>query len=311
LSSSGVTGARVAQAAARQDGFVTAFHARRYDLCTAAALLRKARETKASCTMDRMFRVNGTDLHVSIDGPDGAPWLVLSNSLGAALDMWEPQVAAFGRVFRVLRYDTRGHGQSAVPPGPYTIDQLGSDVIGLLDTLGIRRAHFCGLSMGGATGMWLAVHAAARIDRLVLCNTTPWLGPPEAMDARIATIRREGMTALVDGIIQRWFTAEATTRHAATVQQIRQTLLKTPAGGYIGCCEALRDMDQRADLARVAAPTLVIAGSFDPAPTPAAVQEWASMIPNARFLELPAAHLSNIGAAEQFTRHVLDFLSED
>jgi len=287
---------------------VTAFHTRRYDLRTAAALLRKAQETKASCTMDRMFRVNGTDLRARIDGPDGAPWLVLSNSLGATLEMWEPQVAAFSREFRVLRYDTRGHGRSAVPPGPYTIDQLGSDVVGLLDTLEIRRAHFCGLSMGGATGMWLAVHAATHIDRLVLCNTTPWLGPPEAMDARIATIRREGMTALVDGIIQRWFTADAITRHAVTLERIKQTLLQTPVDGYIGCCAALRDMDQRAELTRISTPTLVIAGTYDPAPTPEAAQAWASTIPDARFLELPTAHLSNIGAAGEFNQQVLTFL---
>ena len=214
--------------------------------------------------MDRMLRVNGTDLHVRTDGPDGAPWLVLSNSLGAALDMWDLQVMAFSRDFRLLRYDTRGHGGSATPPGPYTIDQLGTDVIGLLDLLGIERAHFCGLSMGGATGMWLGVHAPARLDRLVLCNTTPWLGPPEVMDARIATLRRDGMAALVEGIIQRWFTADAITRHAVTVERIRQALLQTPLAGYVGCCEALRDMDQRAELARIAAPTLVIAGTFDP-----------------------------------------------
>lgn len=260
--------------------------------------------------MDRMFRVNGTDLHVRIDGPDGAPWLVLSNSLGATLEMWEPQVAAFSREFRVLRYDTRGHGRSTVPPGPYKIDQLGTDVIGLLDALRIARARFCGLSMGGATGMWLAVHAAARIDRLVLCNTMPWLGPPEVMDARIATIRREGMATLVEGIIQRWFTADAILRQAVMVERIRQTLLRTPVDGYVGCCEALREMDQRADLARIAAPTLVIAGSFDPAPTPAAAREWASMIPNARCIELPAAHLSNIGAAAQFNETVLAFLGK-
>ena len=233
---------------------MTVLPARRYHRRTGAALPRKARETKASCTMDRTFRVNGIDLHARIDGPDGAPWLVLSNSLGATLEMWEPQVAAFSREFRVLRYDTRGHGKSAAPSGPYTIDQLGCDVVGLLHALGIARAHFCGLSMGGATGMWLAVHASARIDRLVLCNTTPWLGPPEAMDARIATIRREGMTALVEGIIQRWFTDDASMRNAVAVERTRQTLLKTPVGGYIGCCEALRDMDQRADLARGVAP---------------------------------------------------------
>jgi 3-oxoadipate enol-lactonase len=258
--------------------------------------------------MDRRFRVNGIDLRARIDGPDAAPWLVLSNSLGAALEMWEPQVAAFSREFRVLRYDTRGHGGSSVPPGPYTISQLGSDVVGLLDTLGIARAHFCGLSMGGATGMWLAVHAAARIDRLVLCNTTPWLGPPEAMDARIATLRREGMTALVEGIIQRWFAADTIRRQAATVERIRQTLLQTPVDGYVGCCEALRDMDQRADLARITVPTLVMAGTFDPAPTPAAAREWASMIPNVRCIELPTAHLSNIGAATEFNEAALAFL---
>ena len=287
---------------------MTVFPAQRYHLCTTGAQLRKVRETRASRTMDRMLRVNGADLHVRIDGPDGAPWLVLSNSLGAALEMWEPQIAAFSSEFRVLRYDTRGHGGSAVPPGPYTIDQLGSDVVGLLDTLGIARAHYCGLSMGGATGMWLAVHAPQRIDRLVLCNTTPWLGPPETMAARIATIQREGMAALVEGIIQRWFTADTITRHAVTVDRIRQTLLQTPVAGYVGCCEALRDMDQRPALARIAAPTLVIAGSFDPAPTPAAAREWASAIPNARFVELPAAHLSNIGAAAEFNEAVLSFL---
>jgi 3-oxoadipate enol-lactonase len=258
--------------------------------------------------MDRIFRVNGTELHARIDGPDGAPWLVLSNSLGATLEMWEPQVAAFSREFRLLRYDTRGHGRSAVPPGPYTIDQLGADVVGLLDALGVARAHFCGLSMGGATGLWLAAHAATRIDRLVLCNTTPWLGPPEAMDARIATIRREGMAALVEGIIQRWFTDDVRMHNVVAVERTRQTLLQTPVGGYIGCCEALRDMDQRADLARITAPTLVIAGTYDPAPTPEAARAWASTIPDARFLELPTAHLSNIGAAGEFNQQVLSFL---
>ena len=258
--------------------------------------------------MDRMLRVNGIDLRARIDGSDGAPWLVLSNSLGAALEMWEPQVAAFSREFRVLRYDTRGHGGSAVPSGPYTIDQLGSDVVGLLDTLGIRRAHFCGLSMGGATGMWLAVHAAARIDRLVLCNTTPWLGPSRGHGCtpRDHPARRHDRPGrrhpptLVYGRYDH--------RHAVTVERIRQTLLRTPVGGYIGCCEALRDMDQRAELGRIAAPTLVIAGTDDPAPTPEAARAWASTIPDARFLELPTAHLSNIGAAGEFNQQVLTFL---
>jgi 3-oxoadipate enol-lactonase len=261
--------------------------------------------------MDRTLRVGNTELHVRIGGQPGAPWLVLSNSLGAALDMWDPQVVALSRDFRLLRYDTRGHGGSSVPPGSYTMEQLGGDVLGLLDTLGIARAHFCGLSLGGATGLWLATHAPERIERLVLCNTTPWLGPPALMDERIAAVRREGMAALVPGIMQRWFTADTSLRQTAIVEQIRQTLLNTSVAGYIGCCEALRDMDQRAELTRIAAPTLVIAGSFDPAPTPAAAREWASRIAGARLVELPAAHLSNIGAAEEFTRRVLDFLRAD
>jgi 3-oxoadipate enol-lactonase len=256
-----------------------------------------------------MLDVNGTDLHVRIDGLAGAPWLVLSNSLGATLDMWDPQVVALSRDFRLLRYDTRGHGGSAVPPGPYTIEQLGTDVIGLLDLLGIERADFCGLSMGGATGMWLGAHAPSRLDRLVLCNTTPWLGPPDVLDARIATVRREGMPALVDGILERWFTPDARLRNPIAVERIRRSLLETPVAGYVACCEALRDMDQRAGLARIAAPTLVIAGTFDAAPTPAAAREWAATIPNARCMELPAAHLSNVGAAAQFNEEVLAFLT--
>ncbi len=252
----------------------------------------------------------GLHLHYRLDGPADKPCLVLSNSLGCTLEMWEPQVAPFSREYRVLRYDTRGHGRSGVPRRPYAIEQLGSDVLALLDTLGIERAHYCGLSMGGATGMWLAVNAPHRIERLVLCNTTPWLGPPATLNARIETLLRDGMPAMVEAILERWFTPEFRAREPLAVDRIRQVLLTAPVDGYVGCCEAIRDMDQRATLARIAAPTLVIAGTYDPAPTPEAARAWASTIPNARFVELPAAHLSNIGAAEQFTRQVLDFLLE-
>ena len=158
--------------------------------------------------------------------------------------------------------------------------------------------------------MWLAVNAPQRVERLVLCNTTPWLGPPATMNARIETVLRDGMPALVDAILERWFTAEFRARDPLAVDRIRRVLLTTPVDGYVGCCEAIRDMDQRASLARIVAPTLVIAGTHDQAPTPEAARAWASTIPSARFLELPAAHVSNIGAAEQFTRRVLDFLLE-
>jgi 3-oxoadipate enol-lactonase len=253
-------------------------------------------------------QLDGCSLRVRIDGPADAPWLVLSNSLGATLEMWEPQVAAFSQHYRVLRYDTRGHGQSSVPRGPYSIAALGGDVLGLLDALGVERMHFCGLSMGGATGMWLATHAAARIDRLVLCNCMPWLGPPEVMNARIAQVRQQGMAPLVDGILQRWFTPEFQALDPAAVDRIRQMLLAAPVEGYANCCEALRDMDQRDDLPRIGRPTLVIAGTEDPSPGIDAARQWAATIPQARIIELPAAHLSNIGAAVAFNAAVLQFL---
>jgi len=258
--------------------------------------------------MDRMLGVNGTDLRVRIDGLDGAPWLVLSNSLGATLDMWDPQVVALSRDFRLLRYDTRGHGGSAVPPGPYTIEQLGTDVIGLLDLLGIERTHFCGLSMGGTTGMWLGAHAPSRLDRLVLCNTTPWLGPPDLMNSRIETVRRGGIEPLADAVMQRWFTPEFRASQSGTVARIRAALIATPAAGYVACCEALRDLDERASLVRIVSRTLVIGGTFDPAPTLEGARTLAGSIRGAEFVELPAAHLTSLGAAEQFTRRVLDFL---
>lgn len=239
--------------------------------------------------------------HVAIDGPEGAPWLVLSNSLGATLDMWEPQAAELGRSLRVLRYDTRGHGRSCVPPGPYTIDQLGSDVLRLMDALRIERAHFCGLSMGGTTGLWLAAHAPVRVNRLALCNTAAWFGPPDAWDARIASVREAGMAAIADAVLARWFTSGFRDAHPAVVQRIRDDLLATPVEGYVACCAALRDLDERPGLARIRAPTLVIGGTHDPAPTPAAIRGLAAQVPGARYVELPTAHLSNLGAPRAFS----------
>lgn len=257
---------------------------------------------------DQIVRSGSHSLRVHIDGPADAPWLVLSNSLGATLEMWEPQLAAFSQQYRVLRYDTRGHGSSSIPPRPWTIADLGGDVLALLDALGIERAHFCGLSMGGATGMWLAAHAPRRLDRLVLCNTTPWLGAPQTMAARISQVQKEGMAPLVDGILQRWFTPEFRALEPAAVDCIRQMLLAAPIEGYAGCCEALRDMDQRDDLPRIGLPTLVIAGTADPSPSIDAARQWAATIPQSMFIELPAAHLSNIGAVAAFNAAVVCFL---
>jgi 3-oxoadipate enol-lactonase len=250
-----------------------------------------------------------TRLHCRWDGPEDGPVLILSHSLGATLDMWSPQVAAFSQHWRVLRYDARGHGCSAVPPGPYTIDHLGQDVLDLLDAHGIRRASFCGLSMGGTVGMWLGAHAADRLHRLVLCNTAPYFGPPDLMNARIETVRSQGMAAIVDGVVERWFTAEFRAADPTSVQRVREMLRASPAEGYVACCAALRDLDLRDGLARIRVPTLVIAGSDDPSAPPATALAIASAIQGARCIELPAAHLSNMGAAAAFNASVLGFLA--
>jgi len=261
--------------------------------------------------VNQAIDANGCRFNVEIDGPAGTPWLVLSHALGSARCMWRPQAAVFRQHFRVLRYDTRGHGASAVPAGPYSIAQLGTDVLALLDALGVERAFYCGLSMGGATGVWLGTHAPDRFFRFVICNTLPWLGPPEPMDARIEAVRNDGLGPLVDPTLERWFTAECRAHDPSTLREIRTTFLSTPVEGYVGCCEALRDYDERPSLHRVARPTLIVAGTHDPSPPVDVVREFAAQVPGAVCVELPAAHLSNIGAAAQFNAEVLQFLGAD
>lgn len=258
--------------------------------------------------MNHVIEANGCRFNVEIDGPCGAPWLVLSNSLGSALGMWRRQVPAFRQHFRVLRYDTRGHGASSVTAGPYTIAQLGADVLGLLDALGIERAYFCGLSMGGATGLWLAKHAPDRFFRLVVCNTLPWLGPPDRLDARIEAVRRDGLGPLVDATMERWFTPEFRALDPQILRDIRAAFLATPIEGYVACCEALRDYDERGDLDRISRPILIVAGAQDTAPSLTAARAFAAQVRGAVAVELPSAHLSNLGAAEQFNAAVLQFL---
>ena len=244
------------------------------------------------------------------DGPPDAPVLVLSNSLGTDFSMWDAQAPTLQRRFRVLRYDSRGHGASAVPAGPYTIEMLGRDALALLDALEIGRAHFCGLSLGGMVGMWLAVHAPERIGRLALCNTAARMGPPQFWDARIEAVRRDGMDVMSAPIIARWFTPAFFAKAPQTVETLRQTLARMPADGYIACCEAIRDMDQRATTHDIRARTLVIAGSLDAAATPADGRYLAETIPDARYLELPTAHLSNIEAPDAFSDALVRFLTE-
>jgi 3-oxoadipate enol-lactonase len=246
--------------------------------------------------------------HYALTG-DQAPVLVFSNSLGTDLSMWDPQMAELQRRFRILRYDTRGHGQSSVTPGDYTIEQLGRDVLALLDSLGLDRVHFCGLSMGGMIGMRLAIHAPSRLHRLVLCNTAARIGTKDTWNARIATVRKDGMKAVAAAVIERWFTPEFRTSSAEKVARAQQMLENSTPAGYAACCAAIRDMDQRETVAQIKAPTLVIYGGKD-AVTPAADSHFlAERISGAAEVELSAAHLSNVEQADAFTEAVSRFLS--
>jgi len=251
----------------------------------------------------------GTRLFYRFDGPAGAPPLVLSNSLGTNLGMWDPQIGALAARFRVLRYDSRGHGQSAVPPGPYRIEELGRDLVGLLDALDLERVRFCGLSKGGMVGMWLGANAPERVERLILCNTSAHLPPKELWNARIEAVRSSGMAAVAPQVLERWFTPEFRARAPEPVEKVRQMLLTTPAEGYAACCAALRDMDQRESIASIRAPTLVVVGSRDPATPPEHGRAIAERIREAKVVELAAAHLSNIEAKDGFNEAVLGFLS--
>jgi 3-oxoadipate enol-lactonase len=247
-------------------------------------------------------------LYYEIEGPEDAPVLVLSNSLGTTLDMWLPQMPALVEHFRVLRYDTRGHGKSDVTPGPYTMDRLGGDVVALLDQLKIPRAHFCGLSMGGMTGMWLGINAPTRIGRLVLCNTSAAIGVPEMWNARIAQVRQGGMEAVIPAVLERWFTADFLSHAPAQVEHVKAMLANASVDGYAANCAAVRDMDQRAALGRITTPTLVIGGKHDKSTPPEHGELIAKSIPGARYVELNAAHLSNWEAAQAFTQQVQNFL---
>jgi len=251
----------------------------------------------------------GARLDCRIDGPVDAPVVVLSNSLGTNLTMWEPQMAALTAKFRVLRYDSRGHGASTAPPGPYTIAQLAADVIGLLDALRITRAHFCGLSMGGMVGMWLGANAPERIDRLILCNTAPKIGSAELYDARIDKVRKDGLSSIADAVVERWLSAPFRARDPVALARLRAMLVATPVEGYAASCAAVRDMDQWELLDAIRRPTLVIAGAHDVATPPAESRRMAQAIAQACYVELDAGHISNVEAASAFTTAILDFLT--
>jgi 3-oxoadipate enol-lactonase len=246
----------------------------------------------------------------TVAGPDGAPALVLSNSLGTTIDMWSPQLDALSKRFRVVRYDTRGHGASIAPAGAYTVDMLGRDVLAVLDDLNIARAHFCGISMGGLTGQWLGVHAADRIDKLIVANTAARIGTLQGWGDRAALVRARGMDEVASGAAGRWFTPAFVQRQPDVAQRLTDQLRATPSQGYAGCCDALSVADLRDEIAKITAPMLAIAGVSDPVTTVDDARFIVERVPGARMATLEASHLSNIEAAQAFNSAVLSFLGE-
>jgi 3-oxoadipate enol-lactonase len=251
----------------------------------------------------------GCPIHVEIEGPVSAPVLILSNSLGTTLNMWDGQVDAFTQHFRLVRFDRRGHGKSGVPQGPYSMEMLGRDVLAIMDGLGIRKAYWCGLSMGGMEGMWLGANAPDRFERLVLANTSSYFPDKKGWNDRLDLVRAKGVPAFAAANMERWFTKGFRERAPQTVDVIKAMFAATPLEGYLACGSAVRDMDHRELLSQITVPTLVIVGRHDPATVPEAGHYVCEHIPGARLATLDAAHLSNVEQPSQFSAATLDFLT--
>lgn len=248
-------------------------------------------------------------LAARVYGTDGIP-LLLGSSLGTTGAMWEPQLAALGSRFRLVAFDHRGHGRSPVPPGPYTLEALGTDVLALADALGWERFSYAGLSLGGMVGMWLAAHAGQRVERLALLCTSSRMDP-RGWRERAATVRQQGLDAVADAVVSRWFTPSFAAQRPEVVERHRDLLLDTPTEGYAGCCDAIAAMDLRDDLRGITAPTLVIAAADDPATPPDHAETIASLIPAARLEVLDqAAHLANVERPDTVTDLLLTHFNE-
>jgi 3-oxoadipate enol-lactonase len=257
-----------------------------------------------------LVKAGGLSTHYEIEGPDGAPALLLLHALGADMTMWEPQLPRWRAHFRVIRYEVCGHGGSS-PAGvaELTNDLLAEDALAVLDAVQVPRAHWCGISMGGMSAMWVAAHHPQRVARLVLANSSAYMPPRTLWQSRIDTVRRDGMAALVPGIVERWFTPRFRALAPEQVEQVRSMLRRVDPASYAAACAAIRDMDQRDMLPHIRAPTLVMCGDQDPStPLPHSAALCAA-IAGARFELLPASHLSNVEAPEAFEAAVTRFLT--
>ena len=256
------------------------------------------------------IKANGITINCEVDGPDSAPWLVLSNSLATSLTMWEPQARELGCGFRVLRYDQRGHGATEAPAGRYTFDLLIADALALMDALAIRKAHFAGLSMGGATALGLAQQHPDRLDRVIVCDSPCQSTPTSSQqwEERIVIAQKQGMEALVEPTMTRWFPPEVLKANPPHLDKVRQMIRTTPVNGFIGCAAALADHNYAAAVAMVRRPVLFLVGEKDAAAPP--MRKLQEALAGSRYLELAGAgHISNLDQPEAFTRAIADFLA--
>ena len=253
--------------------------------------------------------VNGVRLFYRLEGQAGRPVVVFSHSIGTDHAMWSPQAADLLPHFQILRYDTRGHGASDAPAGEYSVEMLGRDALALADLLGIGKFAWCGLSMGGAIGQWLAINAPDRVTHLVLANTSPQFVPRSNWENRINAVKQGGMSSIVDLALQRFFSAETVFRNEPWVGSIKSVLLGTDTVGYLGCCAALRDFDAKNSLSQIRVPALVIAGDGDVStPWEGHSEVLAREIRGAESLRLPTAHLSNLERPRSFSAALFGFL---
>jgi len=249
-------------------------------------------------------------LHYERSGVPGAQPLVFSNSLGATLQVWEPQLAVFEKRYDVIRYDMRGHGMSSVPQGPYLVEQLSNDVLGLIDELRLNDVIFCGLSIGGAIGQWLAMHAPERFRCFVLSNTAAKFGTLERWTQRIAAVEQGGLAAVVDAIVNVWFTEAYRTTNPETIARIGEMILSCNPLGYVAACAAVRDVDFREAVTGIRKPVCIVAGQHDTSTTMEEAWFLHRSIEGSKFVELPAAHISNVEAPAKFNAAVFEFLHE-
>ena len=254
------------------------------------------------------FTSNDAQINYQTFGDATKPALIFSNSLGTNFKMWQAQIDFFQQDFFVICYDTLGHGASSAPQGPYSIDQLGQDVVNLLDHLNVEKATFCGISMGGLTGQWLAIHRPERFNQVVVCNTAAKIGQEQAWNDRAALVREQGLQPIASTAASRWFTEPFIQSNATVVNNLQNDLAAGSAEGYASCCEALAKADVREQLKDITVPVLVVAGQQDPVTTVVDGQFMVERIANSQLFEINASHISNVELPNEFNQAVKQFI---